>query len=90
MEDEDKLSIKNDPTVDDNDDKKDESNNNKEEDEKDEKNVDDDKSIEDTESTNHIPSELQNSQEEDDIRDVEKHPNGQITFNIRGKSIALR
>ena len=55
--------------------------------------VDDDKTIDDTGSGQDIPSELQNSQAssiDEGARSVEEHPNGQITFDIRGRSVALR
>ena len=63
-------------------------------DDNDDNNVDDDKNIDETGSGHQIPSELQNSQEnslhDEGIREVEKHSNSQITFHIRGRSVALR
>ena len=53
-------------------------------------NIDGNKTTGDTGSGNHVPAELQNSQHEEGIRDVEKHSNSQISFHIRGKPVALR
>ena len=64
------------------------------EDDNDGKNADDDKTIDETGSGHQIPSELQNSHEnslyEDGAREVQKHGDSQITFHIRGRSVALR
>ena len=51
---------------------------------------DDDKTGDQTDRNNQIPSQLQNDSEDEGVRDVERHANGQITFNIRGKPVALR
>ena len=55
--------------------------------------MDEDKTIDDTGSGQDIPSELQNSRAssiDGGARSVEEHPNGQITFDIRGRPVALR
>ena len=99
-----KLSIKDDdntnnPSEAGNDDKNDEDDKksggdeDKEHDDDIESKADDDKIIDDTGSGQDIPSELQNSQADsidEGARSVEEHPNGQITFDIRGRSVALR
>lgn len=97
------LSIKNEPVKNGNDDVSEATNENPET--KDENNIedtegngtktensqhDDDKTGDDTDGSHPIPSQLQNDSEDDSVRDVERHANGQITFNIRGKPVALR